>query len=114
MMTDRESRAAADLKRLKAGWLPTPADLASAPLIEGWYHSTVGEHDEIEVLCGTVIGHPRLGTQPITTSALVWVDIEHGFARTSGRFYRLGKPLGWRPTPAADDETDDARPGPRP
>ncbi|WP_428990946.1 DUF6634 family protein [Methylocapsa aurea] len=45
-------------------------------------------------LAGAVAGHPALGDRSIVTSDLCALDAAAGWARTSSRFYRLGRPGG--------------------
>ena len=81
------ARLAADIERIAGGVAPTEPDLEAAPLLDGWRPGVVWH----EVLLGTVVDHPRLGTKPtITTSQLFCLDLERGWARTWSRFYRLG------------------------
>ena len=77
-----------DRDLLKSGWTPKEQDLVDAPVIGNWVAVLrAGE----PALVGVVTGHPRLrGLRRIVTSPLVAIDIEGGWARTEGRFYRLG------------------------
>ncbi|MGF7054755.1 hypothetical protein GGC47_003959 [Bosea sp. OAE752] len=82
--------AAADLRRLEEGWLPSDADLRDAVILEDWM---IGR-DPLTgqtVFWGRSIGHPILGDRPITTSPLIWVNEDRTIARTLSRWYRLGK-----------------------
>jgi hypothetical protein len=65
-------------------------ELANAPRLEQWHPALVGAR---LCLCGTVTGHPGLGTGPITTSMLMALSEDLTWARTVSRFYRLGRPL---------------------
>ncbi|MEX6509189.1 DUF6634 family protein [Jiella sp. M17.18] len=80
----------ADLEQIEAGWRPTPRDLAKAPRLDDW---RVG-HRAVPCLTGVVDGHPviRDGRHALT-SDLWLIAPDLGFARTLGRFYRLGVPF---------------------
>ena len=76
-------RLAADLARIRDGSGPTAEELSLAPLIEDWITVPVVGTG----LRGTVEGMPG----PVSTGELFILDTHVGFARTFGRFYRLGK-----------------------
>jgi len=61
-------------------------ELEDAPTLNGW--STILR--PVGALTGFVEGHPLLGSRRVVTSEAVAMDIEHGWARTFSRFYRLG------------------------
>jgi hypothetical protein len=89
-LINRREALIADLERLATGWTPDAATLAAAPLIEQW--SVVhypGTRDL--ALQGLVVGHPRLPDGPVTTSPVMAIDLQARWARTHGRFYKLGK-----------------------
>ncbi|WP_323715872.1 DUF6634 family protein [Paracoccus aminovorans] len=70
---------------------PSEADLAQAPVLSDWKAAiSPGGH---VMLWGEVTDHPLLGTTSITTSQLIAIDAEAGWARTASRWYRLGRPL---------------------
>ncbi|MCJ8141059.1 DUF6634 family protein [Falsirhodobacter halotolerans] len=70
---------------------PSEADLAQAPVLSDWKAAiSPGLH---VMLWGEVTDHPLLGTASITTSQLIAIDAEAGWARTASRWYRLGRPL---------------------
>lgn len=73
-----------------AGTVPEPSTLADAPRIDRWCGAVV---DDLPILVGVVTGHPRLrqGAR-CTTSPLVRIEPDEGWARTFSRFYRLGRP----------------------
>ncbi len=82
--------AAADLRRLEEGWMPSEADLRDAVILEEW---TIGG-DPLTgqtVFWGRSIGHPILGDRLITTSPLIWISEDRTIARTLSRWYRLGR-----------------------
>jgi hypothetical protein len=84
---------AADLRRLAAGHIPTPADLAEAPVLRDW--STLLR--SCMALAGSVEGHPTIADhRPAITSELFAIDSDRLWARTMSRFYRLEnrKPAG--------------------
>jgi hypothetical protein len=90
---DREERLRNlkdDVARLSAGWRPAADDLAAAPLLDDWYFALYPGSVDL-CLCGRVNGHPSLSNGMITTSPLVTIRIEDGWARTFSRFYRLGR-----------------------
>lgn len=70
---------------------PSPADLAEAPVIDLWRPLMFGPRTI--VLWGLVSGHPELGRDYTTTSALIALDQQRGWARTWNRWYRLAAPL---------------------
>lgn len=76
------------LKRLERGEMPTPEELAAAPLLEYW---CITDSIPWSELTGIVSGHPILpdGAQ-IVTSKLLWLSKDSTCARTVSRFYRLG------------------------
>jgi hypothetical protein len=77
-----------DLRHLADGNLPTPKNIADAPLIDGWVQATRPEL----CLVGQMHGHPVCrGPLSITSGLWVWAP-EHGWVRTLSRFYRLGRP----------------------
>ena len=78
---------ASHLRVLAAGGMPSPAEVASAPLLE--FYSFC--HRPAECIQGYVSGHPTL-EGPMTTSEVWTASPEHGWARTLSRLYRLGQP----------------------
>lgn len=78
----------ADLRRIRAGEGPTEEELANAPRLRDWHFSSLS----LTCLEGVTIGHPKLGTNSITTSALFAVSSDLSWARTLSRFYRLSDP----------------------
>ncbi|WP_420024058.1 DUF6634 family protein (plasmid) [Cereibacter azotoformans] len=70
---------------------PTKADLADAPGLDHWRPVlTLGG---VPLLWGRVSRHPRLGDALITTSPLIALDRDAGWARTFSRWYKLGVPF---------------------
>jgi hypothetical protein len=87
----RLKEAAAALKRLERGELPSPQELAAAPKLDWWYLTERYGH---LALGGVVTGHPNLPEGAhIVTSWLLWVAEDKRAARTLSRFYRLGRPF---------------------
>lgn len=70
---------------------PTKADLDDAPCLTSWHIRKIPPSGLI-VLEGIGIGHPRLPSGPIRTSAVVGISLGHGlnWARTMSRVYVLG------------------------
>lgn len=92
-MTDltRETR-----DRLAEAWhasalTPSAEDLAAAPLIDEWvaFRTMTGR----PLLLGKTTGHPSLGDTEISTSPVMTIDVEAGYARTQSRWYRLGRKM---------------------
>ncbi|MDF3606669.1 ATP-dependent Lon protease [Paracoccus sp. DMF-8] len=70
---------------------PSEADLALAPVLSDWKAAiSPGGH---VMLWGEVADHPLLGHASITTSQLIAIDPEAGWARTASRWYRLGRSI---------------------
>ena len=70
---------------------PSENDLAEAPMLTYW-RPHVSRHGA-PILWGIASGHPRLKGGWITTSQLVAIDVEQGWARTASRWYALGRPF---------------------
>lgn len=68
---------------------PTEADLAIAPVLSDW-KAAISPGGNL-MLWGEVTDHPLLGTTSITTSQLIAIDAEAGWARTASRWYRIGR-----------------------
>jgi hypothetical protein len=83
----REAFRAADL--LQSGYQPRESDLEKAPIIDDW--CPVLTPSGFLVLIGNVTGHPTLRPGLITTSLIIGMDETAGWARTWGRWYKLGK-----------------------
>lgn len=63
-------------------------DLEGAPLIDDW----VVAGDAEPCLIGRVTGHPTIRDgRLISTSLLLAISVQEGWARTLSRFYRLGR-----------------------
>lgn len=73
---------------------PTPAELASAPLISSWI-MTIHPGDGMPSLFGIVVNHPLIADgKSAITSELVAMNRGAGWARTRSRYYRLGPAAG--------------------
>lgn len=70
---------------------PTKGDLMNAPLIDHWRPLRSGARTI--VLWGNVTGHPLLSRITTTTSPLLAIDVQAGWARTRSRWYALGRPF---------------------
>ncbi|MHB8267120.1 DUF6634 family protein [Bradyrhizobium sp.] len=94
-MPTRESvtAALADRERLIEGWRPGDAELAGAPLLDDWM---IERDNGVHNLIGAVTGHPLVNDGWMTTSAVVVMSEEDGWARTVSRWYRLGRRLKLR------------------
>jgi hypothetical protein len=71
---------------------PEAVELATAPTLDIWDVCVTTEDDgeRCMTLTGVVMGHPTLGDcERIETSALVWLDRKHRWARVTERVYRL-------------------------
>ncbi|TDX59692.1 hypothetical protein EDE12_1296 [Methylosinus sp. sav-2] len=81
---------AGDIERLLAEGRPSDDDLDNAPILDRW----IVVARIAPALAGAVTGHPVLDNRSIITSDLFALDADAGWARTAGRFYRLGRPGG--------------------
>lgn len=70
---------------------PFKIDLLNAPVLDVW-RPLISAHGHV-VLWGKVSGHPHLGDDDITTSRLIAIRPDAGWARTASRWYRLGRPF---------------------
>lgn len=92
---DELRKRAADMHRdidlLASGWRPDGRVLAESPIIERW---SVVERGPAIAMIGQATGHPRFPgeNRPVLTSPIIAIDLEGRWARTQGRFYRLGEP----------------------
>ncbi len=90
-LAEKIMSAAADLRRLEAGWRPTEVDLEEAVGLDDWLQGIDCETKQ-HVLIGQSVGHPILGDRLITTSPVLWISQDRKIARTLSRWYRLRKP----------------------
>lgn len=70
---------------------PSASDLVNAPILNHWRSLVTPKGSPF--LFGMVSGHPRLGSRWITTSQLVGINPEAGWARTASRWYQLSCPF---------------------
>jgi outer membrane protease len=70
---------------------PSENDFTGAPVLKYW-RPHVSRHGA-PILWGIASGHPRLKGGWITTSQLVAIDVDQGWARTASRWYALGGPF---------------------
>lgn len=109
-MSDIDEKVAAarsDISRLRVGWRPSENDLTGAVFLKSWLISTNSQG--LPVLIGNAVEHPRLGTQLITTSPLLWLDEEQMIARTLSRWYRLNPTVTDRTNGLSGMERSDVR-----
>lgn len=83
---DREAFRAHDL--LQSGYVPKSSDLDGAPILENWIPVNVPGG---VVLQGVCVNHPRLRPGEMQTSTILAIDEKAGWARSYGRWFRLGK-----------------------
>jgi len=79
----RLEELARDLRAIAAGNLSI--DDTTCVALANWrltYRRALSLH-------GVSIGHPTLGTKPIHTSEVYFIDLDRGIARTLSRWYRL-------------------------
>lgn len=69
---------------------PSEADIATAPVLSDWMPA-ISPFAHV-ILVGEVVGHPILGARSITTSQLIAIHPEAGWARTVSRWYSLAQP----------------------
>lgn len=83
-------RRAIDLRWLANCERPGERELAGAPLIDRWRLAAMLS----PCLTGTTHGHPLLRGPTIETSQMFALAPKLGWARTTSRSYRLGRPDG--------------------
>lgn len=69
---------------------PSDTDIANAPILSDWMPA-ISPFAHV-ILVGEVVGHPILGKRSITTSQLIAIHPEAGWARTVSRWYSLAQP----------------------
>jgi hypothetical protein len=84
-------RIATDLRSLN---LPNPVLPVSLIEIWHWYLSAM----PVLTISGIAHDHPKLGTKPIATSQVFYINTETGLVRTLNRWYRLGVPMESSPS----------------
>lgn len=86
-LVEKLRRLADDIERIRAGQAPTAAELADAPILDGWIPAI----RQSMCLAGAVRGHPLLGDRRlVATTEIYAIDTIRGWARTYSRFYALG------------------------
>ena len=84
-----------DLKHIAAGHVPDPRNISMAPIIDKWAVAA----RPVPSLIGIVSGHPCIKDRRVSmTAPVVLLSPEMGWARTMSNLYRLGFPVGDRPT----------------
>jgi hypothetical protein len=68
---------------------PTPILRTSAVEIVHWFLSAT----PVLTISGIAHDHPKLGTKPIATSQVFYINTEAGLVRTLNHWYRLGVPM---------------------
>lgn len=63
---------------------PTAAELAAAPTLEGWFRKPIGG--------GLFRLFGRIDGRPWGTKVVMNIDVDGGWVRVIGGFYRLGEP----------------------
>jgi hypothetical protein len=84
----RLRRLAADMIEIAEGRAPTEADLFDAPILDQYIIAA----GAVQCLMGIQSGHPILTGALVETSELHAMSAAGGWARTTSRYYRLGRP----------------------
>ena len=73
---------------------PTPI-LPTSPIeLSHWFLSAT----QVLTISGIAHGHPKLGTKPIATSQVFYINTDVGLVRTLNNWYRLGVPMEFSPS----------------
>jgi hypothetical protein len=90
---DRREEFAAKLKSIAGDLLGlnrSSDELRIQPVeISHWYLSAM----PVLTISGIAYDHPKLGTKPIATSQVFYINTETGLVRTLNHWYRLGVPM---------------------
>ncbi len=87
----RLTKLVEDLVHIRDGKPPNEEALQAAPHLEGW----ALRWRTVPCLTGLVSGHPHIEDGDNCTTTEVWaLAPKLGYARTTSRFYSLGRPLG--------------------
>ena len=89
-LPDRLRELADDIEAVEAGLGPTPADLAGAPVLDGWSYDAVAA----PILKGRVSGHPCIAEGHRARTSEVYLTDRTTWARTLSRWYVLRTPEG--------------------
>lgn len=87
--------------RIRDGELPSEAEIAAAPRLEGWAYEPMG--GGLYRLVGVVTGHPSIPDGYCHTSAVLVLAGDLRWARTVSRVYSLGQ--------SVQEMLDRSRPG---
>lgn len=95
---DRRDELASKLESIAAdlrGLNHITAMLPTSPIeLSQWYLSAL----PVLTISGIAHDHPKLGTKPIATSQVFYINTETGPVRTLNRWYRLGVPMESSPS----------------
>jgi hypothetical protein len=83
----RLEQLARDLRAIAAGYLTI--DNTATVELANWRLT----YRRVLSLTGVSISHPTLGTKPVHTSEVYFIDLNRGVARTLSRWYRLTTPF---------------------
>ncbi|MEE7505150.1 hypothetical protein MMR14E_18925 [Methylobacterium mesophilicum] len=89
-LPDRLRDLADDIEAVEAGFGPTLADLAGAPVLDGWSYDAV----TAPILKGRVSGHPCIAEGHRARTSEVFLTDRATWARTLSRWYVLRTPEG--------------------
>lgn len=89
-LPDRLRDLADDAEAVAAGLGPTAADLAGAPVLDGWDRDAVAA----PILRGRVSGHPNVVENHRVRTSEVFLTDHRTWARTLSRWYVLRTPAG--------------------
>jgi len=89
-LPDRLRDLADDAEAVAAGLGPTAADLAEAPVLDGWDCAVIAT----PILRGRVSGHPNVAENHNVRTSEVFLTDRRTWARTLSRWYVLRTPAG--------------------
>lgn len=89
-LSDRLRDLADDAEAVAAGLGPTAADLAGAPVLDGWDCDVIAT----PILRGRVSGHPNIVENRSVRTSEVFLTDRRTWARTLSRWYVLRTPAG--------------------
>jgi len=87
---DRLRDLADDVEAVAAGFGPSAADLADAPVLDGWDCDVIAT----PILRGRVSGHPNIVENHSVRTSEVFLTDRRTWARTLSRWYVLRTPAG--------------------
>jgi hypothetical protein len=93
----QEDLLAVDMASYAKGAVPSDAEMAAAPLIEGWF-VTIVRPRAVDTLRVKGRLHrsdlvPEPGC-PFFSAPVIWFDRHHRFIRTATNLYQLGRQIG--------------------